>query len=128
MPRKVWTAARCSSASSPPALRRRVAFVDVRMPPGIDGIETSERLWKIFPELQIVICTAYSDYSWEEMIARLPQRDRLLILKKPFAAIEALQLASALREKSLLAQRARHHLAETERHRRRTHPRTARGE
>ncbi|MEQ1858306.1 MAG: response regulator [Chthoniobacteraceae bacterium] len=92
-----------------------VAFVDVRMPPGIDGIETAERLWKLAPDLQVVICTAYSDYSWEEMIAKLGQRDQLLILKKPFAAIEALQLACALGEKWHMAQTAREHLAEIER-------------
>src|ERR1043165_3956122 len=36
-----------------------LAFVDVRMPPGIDGVETVGRLWKIDPELQIVICSAH---------------------------------------------------------------------
>jgi len=41
-----------------------MAFVDVRMPPGWDGIETISRIWKMYPELQVVICTAYSDYSW----------------------------------------------------------------
>ena len=44
-----------------------VAFVDVRMPPGWDGIETISRIWEEFPDLQIVICTAYSDYSWDEI-------------------------------------------------------------
>ena len=37
------------------------------MPPGWDGIETTARLWEICPELQVVICTAYSDYSWNDM-------------------------------------------------------------
>src|SRR5689334_23061155 len=46
-----------------------MAFVDVRMPPGWDGVETAARLWQINPDLQIVICTAYSDYSWDEMRA-----------------------------------------------------------
>ena len=92
-----------------------MAFIDVRMPPGMDGIETAERLWKICPELQVVICTAYSDYSWEEMVSRLGHRDRLLVLKKPFAAIEALQLACALCEKWELTQQARDRLADTER-------------
>ena len=84
-----------------------MAFIDVRMPPGMDGIATAERLWQICPELQVVICTAYSDYSWEEMVSRLGNRDRLLVLKKPFASIEALQLACALTEKWELAQQAR---------------------
>src|SRR5438045_847185 len=47
-----------------------VAFVDVRMPPGWDGIETISRIWKEFPDLQIVICTAYSDYSWDQIAKR----------------------------------------------------------
>ena len=92
-----------------------MAFVDVRMPPGMDGIETAERLWQLCPELQVVICTAHSDYSWEEMVSRLGNRDRLLVLKKPFAAIEALQLACALCEKWKLTQEAGGRLAETER-------------
>lgn len=82
-----------------------LAFVDVRMPPGIDGVETLELLWKIDPDLQAVICTAYSDYSWEEMMGRLGASDRLLILKKPFDNIEVRQLAATLTEKwSLLRQ------------------------
>src|SRR5882724_4938050 len=45
-----------------------MAFVDVRMPPGWDGIETTSKLWEVCPDLQVVICTAYPDYSWGEMI------------------------------------------------------------
>ncbi|RFP10948.1 hybrid sensor histidine kinase/response regulator [Duganella sp. BJB488] len=73
-----------------------LAFVDMRMPPGWDGIETIEQLWKADPWLQIVICTAYSDHSWAEVLERLDVRDRLLILKKPFDNIEVCQLASTL--------------------------------
>src|SRR5207244_11882481 len=76
-----------------------MAFVDMRMPPGLDGIETVERLWQEDPMLQIVLCTAYSDYSWAEVLARLDVRDRLLILKKPFDVIEVYQFASALTTK-----------------------------
>jgi signal transduction histidine kinase len=68
----------------------------MRMPPGWDGIETIEQLWKADPWLQIVICTAYSDHSWAEVLERLDVRDRLLILKKPFDNIEVYQLASTL--------------------------------
>src|SRR6185436_6368833 len=55
-----------------------LAFVDVRMPPGWDGIETISRIWKEYPELQVVVCTAYSDYSWSDMVKKLGQSDRLL--------------------------------------------------
>ncbi|WP_248742638.1 MULTISPECIES: putative bifunctional diguanylate cyclase/phosphodiesterase [unclassified Pseudomonas] len=73
-----------------------MAFIDMRMPPGWDGLETIERLWQVDPKLQVALCTAYSDYSWEEIDQRLPLNDRLLILKKPFDAIEIRQMASAL--------------------------------
>jgi two-component system sensor histidine kinase/response regulator len=83
-----------------------MAFVDVRMPPGLDGIETIRRIWEVDGQIQIVICTAYSDYSWGRMIDRLGRSDRLLILKKPFDNIEVLQLAGALTEKWRLEQAA----------------------
>ena len=89
-----------------------LAFVDVRMPPGWDGIETIACLWEVDPELQVVICTAYSDYSWEQILARLGHSDRLLILKKPFEKIEVLQLALTLTHKWHLAQRARARMEE----------------
>lgn len=76
-----------------------LAFVDMRMPQGWDGVETIERLWEADPLLQIVVCTAYSDYSWEEVLERLDGRDRLLILKKPFDNIEVCQLANTLTAK-----------------------------
>jgi len=84
-----------------------VAFIDVRMPPGWDGVETTSRIWQVDPDLQVVICTAYSDYSWEEMTARLGRSDRLVILKKPFDHIEVLQMASAMSEKWRLNRQSR---------------------
>ncbi|MFO1477471.1 MAG: response regulator [Verrucomicrobiota bacterium] len=84
-----------------------MAFVDVRMPPGWDGIETVARIWEVDPDIQIVLCTAYSDYSWDEITNRLGSTDRLVILKKPFDAVEVLQLASALTEKWTLLQRSK---------------------
>jgi signal transduction histidine kinase/response regulator of citrate/malate metabolism len=84
-----------------------MAFVDMRMPPGWDGVETTLELWKVAPDLQIVICTAYSDYSWDEFLARINGSDRLVILKKPFDTIEVLQLANALTSKWNLLQQAK---------------------
>jgi len=84
-----------------------MAFVDVRMPPGWDGVETAQKIWAEDPDVQIVICTAYSDYSWDDMLERLGRSDRLLILKKPFDTIEVLQLANALTEKWRLTNQAR---------------------
>lgn len=73
-----------------------LAFIDVRMPPGIDGIETAKAILDIDPEIQIVICSAYSDYSWHEIVERLENSDRFLILKKPFDNIEVRQISSVL--------------------------------
>ncbi len=84
-----------------------LAFVDVRMPPGWDGVETITHLWEAYPELQVVICTAYSDYSWEQIFKQLGRSDSLVILKKPFDNIEVLQLAHALTEKWVLLQKAK---------------------
>ncbi len=81
-----------------------LAFVDMRMPPGWDGVETIEHIWKVDPEIQVVICTAFSDHPWHRITARLGQTDRLLILRKPFDAIEVEQLASSLTHKWNLAQ------------------------
>ena len=58
-----------------------VAFLDVRMPPGWDGVETAEKIWAVDPDIQIVLCTAYSDYSWDDIVKRLHATDRLVILK-----------------------------------------------
>ena len=84
-----------------------MACVDVRMPPGIDGIQTIQRLWARLPDLQCVICTAFSDYGWEDIARVLGKSGNLLILKKPFDAIEVLQVAQALAEKTDLANAAR---------------------
>jgi diguanylate cyclase (GGDEF)-like protein len=76
-----------------------LAFVDMRMPPGWDGLETIQRLWGVDPNVQVVICSAYSDYDWTEVVARLDHSDKLLVVKKPFEPIEVLQCASALTRK-----------------------------
>jgi two-component system sensor histidine kinase/response regulator len=91
-----------------------LAFVDVRMPPGWDGIETVARIWQEYPDLQVVICTAYSDYSWDDMLKNLGRTDRLVILKKPFEVIEVLQLAEALTEKWNLSQQAKAKMSDLE--------------
>jgi PAS domain S-box-containing protein len=83
-----------------------MAFVDMRMPNGWDGVQTIEELWKKDPNLQVVICTAYSDRSWDQIISRLGRRDGLLILKKPFDDVEVCQIACSLTEKWNLATEA----------------------
>jgi len=83
-----------------------LAFVDVRMPPGWDGVETITRLWKAYPSLQVVVCTAYSDYSWNDIQRKLGLSENMLILKKPFDNIEVVQLAHALTRKWLVSSQA----------------------
>jgi CheY-like chemotaxis protein len=80
-----------------------MAFVDMRMPPGWDGLETIENLWYVDPDLEIVICTAYSDHPWEDVSRRIGNTDKLLILMKPFNSIEVVQLAHSLTKKWNLA-------------------------
>jgi CheY-like chemotaxis protein len=80
-----------------------LAFVDMRMPPGWDGLETIEHLWYADPEIQVVICSAYSDHPWEDVSRRIGETDKLLILMKPFNSIEVVQLANSLTKKWNLA-------------------------
>ncbi len=84
-----------------------LAFVDVRMPPGWDGIETISRIWEEYPDLQVVICSAYSDYSWEEVQRKLGNVERLVVLKKPFDCVEVLKLTQMLIEKWRRSQTAK---------------------
>jgi CheY-like chemotaxis protein len=81
-----------------------LAFVDVRMPPGWDGLETIRKIWEKYSALQVVICTAHHDHSWEEMVKNLGYLDRVVILNKPFDRIEISQLAVALTKKWRLNQ------------------------
>ncbi len=76
-----------------------MAFVDMRMPPGWDGVETIQHLWKVDPNLHVVICTAYSDYSWSQVVGILGYTDRLLLLRKPFDIAEVWQMACAMTRK-----------------------------
>lgn len=92
-----------------------LAFVDMRMPAGWDGVRTIEELWREDSQLQVVICTAYSDNPLEQALGRLGSPDRLLVLKKPFDPIEVTQLARALLAKRRLAHQAASHLANLER-------------
>ena len=89
-----------------------LAFVDVRMPPGWDGLQTLQELWQCDGDLHAVLITAYSDYSWEDVQRRLGCDHRLLVLKKPFESVEVQQLALAVTEKWREARRVRRYTEE----------------
>ena len=73
-----------------------VVFIDMRMPPGWNGQQTVRAIREIDPHIQIVIVTAYSDISIEEVLMGFSGTERLLLLKKPFCADEIYQLADSL--------------------------------
>lgn len=85
-------------------------FMDVRMPPGWDGVVTIDKIWQEFPHIEIVICTAFSDYSWDDIVQKLGPTDKLLFLKKPFDSIAVKQMALALTKKWNLMAHARNQL------------------
>ncbi|MCB1053813.1 MAG: response regulator [Acidobacteria bacterium] len=91
-----------------------VVFMDVRMPPGWDGIETIKKVWARFPNIEMVVCTAYSDYSWEEILKQLGSTDQLMFLRKPFDVISVKQMALALTKKWNLGLKERLHVQHLE--------------
>ncbi len=91
-----------------------VAFIDIHMPPGIDGVQTAALLWSIQPDLEIVLCTAHSMYTWHEILDKVPRRDQLVILRKPFDPIEVRQLAACLSDKAARGRALAHQLDQLE--------------
>lgn len=78
------------------------AFLDVRMPPGIDGVRTAEEIRKVDPEIEFVIMTGYADFDIAEINRRIKPADKLLYLQKPIHTPEVRQLALALSTKWLM--------------------------
>ncbi len=76
------------------------------MPPGWNGIETIGLLWQADPELEVVLCTAFSDDTLAGITRQMRRTDQLLVLKKPFDNIEVRRMAMALSEKWRLAREA----------------------
>ncbi|MCK4586929.1 MAG: diguanylate cyclase [Gammaproteobacteria bacterium] len=89
-------------------------FMDVRMPPGWDGIETIGRIWVKHPYLEMVLCTAYSDYTWDDIVEKLGCTDKLLFLRKPFDSVAVQQMALSLIKKFNLGEQARHYVSNLE--------------
>jgi len=91
-----------------------LVFMDVRMPPGINGIETIEQIWKDHPNIEMVIVTAFSDHSWEDILSRVGASDRLMVLRKPFDLITIKQLALALTKKFNISVKIQNHIEHME--------------
>jgi signal transduction histidine kinase len=86
-----------------------LVFMDVRMPPGMNGIETIQEIWEDHPYTEIVICSAYSDYSWDQIVENLGNTDNLLLMKKPFDVTALKQTALTLTTKWNLRQQTMAH-------------------
>lgn len=86
-----------------------LVFMDIRMPPGDNGIEAAAKIWEEFPDMEIVLCTAHSDYSLTDIISSLGRTDHLMFIHKPFDYITVVQMAIALTQKwSLNRELSRH--------------------
>jgi two-component system, NtrC family, sensor kinase len=73
-----------------------LAFVDLRMPPGWSGVETIGHIWEVDPRVQIVLCTAYPDRSWEAGVSAFGGFGRVLLMEKPFASADVRRVASEM--------------------------------
>jgi CheY-like chemotaxis protein len=73
-----------------------LVFLDYRMPPGWNGYETLRRLRQVAPALPVVLCSAYSDSSWEELSREFDGAQELKELRKPFNKQELQLLARTL--------------------------------
>lgn len=89
-------------------------FTDVRIPPGIDGITLVRHARKLAPHMQVVIVTAFSDYSWEEITEIFGWTDQLLILRKPVDPITVKQVALMLTRKWTSEMELRQHREQLE--------------
>lgn len=86
-----------------------LAFIDIRMPPGWDGVETAGKIRQIDPDIEIVIVTAYSDKNRGEIVNQVGVPERLLYLKKPFDPDEIKQFALSLTRKWELERKSEKH-------------------
>jgi CheY-like chemotaxis protein len=83
-----------------------LAILDVRMPPGITGVAAALKIRERYPELPIIICTAYADFTWADLAERF--NHGVTILRKPFDAIELSTMVDFFNEKAALLRELRH--------------------
>jgi len=73
-----------------------VAFIDIRLPPGPDGIWAAEHIRTLDSNVEIVIITGYPDAHLRNIVHRVSPAHKLLYLQKPFHSQEIYQFAFAL--------------------------------
>ncbi len=86
-----------------------LVFTDVRIPPGIDGVQLVGKILQLAPETQIVVVSAFYDYTWEEMTGLFGWSDNLLILRKPVDPMTVKQVAMMLTRKWTSERELREH-------------------
>jgi CheY-like chemotaxis protein len=62
-----------------------VVILDVRMPPGIDGVEAGCRIRQLDPDVQIVFVTGFADLTMCELARRVPPPVKLHYFNKPIS-------------------------------------------
>ncbi len=97
-----------------------LAFIDVHMPPGIDGLEATSRFWQFDSSIQTVLCSSSSDEKLEATVSSLGTNDRLLLLRKPIDGDVLRQMARTLLSKWELGRQVRRQFGELAREARRT--------
>jgi diguanylate cyclase (GGDEF)-like protein len=76
-----------------------VVFLDMRMPPGPDGVWAAARIRELDPAVEIVMCTAYSDVDPRDIGGMVPPEEKLSYLQKPFHPHEIRQMTISLASK-----------------------------
>lgn len=87
-------------------------FMDIRMPPGYNGITTVSKIWKEYPDIEVVLCTAHSEYTLNDVISQLGMTDQLMFIRKPFDTVSVVQMALALTHKCYLHRKSKSYIEE----------------
>lgn len=90
-----------------------LAYVDMRMSPGWNGVETIRALWDLDARIQMVLCTAYSDFTWDRVLAEVGNGERLHLLRKPFSTDQVRRFTQVLCKKWALANGVSHRVGRT---------------
>lgn len=85
-------------------------FMDIRMPPGFNGIVTVSKIWEEFPDVEVVLCTAHSEYTLNDIVSTLGMTDQLMFIRKPFDTVTVVQMALALTQKYHLHQQTKKYI------------------